>query len=84
MAIAKQDKYATEDARYQSGIHNDHEPIPEKETSILARVIRTVSVSMSFAEMDMLIGTFGRNRDNFTTGEQRIVDEFVMAVDAIR
>lgn len=84
MAITKQNKFATEDDRYQSGIHNDHEPIPEKETSILARVIRTVSVSMSFAEMDTLIGTLGRDRGELTRGELAIQDEFASAVDAIR
>ncbi len=56
----------------------------EHETTIAARVIKTISVSMSLAEMDALVATFGRDRGSLTTPEQRLQAEFIEAVEEVR
>lgn len=56
----------------------------DKETSITARIVRTVSVSMSLTEMDALVESLGRQYDELTNGQRAIQSEFVSAVEAVR
>jgi hypothetical protein len=56
----------------------------EKQTSISAHVIRTISVNMSMIEMDTFVGTFGRTLESLTNGERAIQDEFIRAVEEVR
>lgn len=67
----------------------DKYPLPtpaprEKETSITARIIRTISISMSISELDSLIQTFGRTGDELTPTERTIQREFITAVEELR
>jgi hypothetical protein len=54
-----------------------------RETSIQARLIRTISVSMTLAEMDLLIRIISMP-DNLSPGERAIREEFIQAIEAIR
>jgi len=56
----------------------------ERETTISARVIKSIAVSMSYAEMDSLVRTFGRSYDELTTNERIVQAEFTAAVQEIR
>ena len=56
----------------------------ERETSITARIIRTISISMSITELDSLIQTFGRTGDELTPIERTIQQEFINAVEELR
>lgn len=60
------------------------EPRQEKATSIVAHVVRSISVTMSAAEMDVLVGTFGRSRDELSRGELDVLDEFTREVETVR
>lgn len=56
----------------------------EKETSISARIIRTVAVSMSITEIDLLIQSLGKARIDLSQTERMIHAEFIEAVERVR
>lgn len=56
----------------------------DRQTTISAHVVRSLSVTMSYAEMDTLVTSFGRSRDELTAGQRQVQDEFVMAVEEVR
>ena len=85
MAV-KKDDYATEVAwdNNPTDVRADKARPSEKETSITAHIVRTVSVSMSLTEMDALVESLGRRHDELTIGQRTIQSEFVAAVEAVR
>ena len=87
MAIAKQNKdYAAEDALYERSIPdaNPDGIRQAKLTSISARTVLTISVSMSVTEMDTLIDSFGKSVGEMTPGERNVQAEFAQAIEDIR
>jgi hypothetical protein len=56
----------------------------ERQTSVTAHVVRSIAVTMSMIEMDTLVHSLGRMRDELTDSERTVQDEFVAAVETAR
>jgi hypothetical protein len=63
---------------------NTAEVPTERHTSVTAHVVRSIAVTMSMIEMDTLVHSLGRMRDELTDSERAMQDEFVAAVEMVR
>ena len=80
MAISKRER----DEWTEAIPNTDEVRDEERQTSISAHTVRSISVNMSMMEMDTLVGSFGRDRDQLSVGEKTVQDEFVREVERVR
>jgi hypothetical protein len=82
MAVSKTDKWADSESAYPAP--NVDEPRADKETSISAHIVRSISVNMSFAEIDVLVNSLGKMREDLTNGELAVQRDFTSEVERVR
>lgn len=80
-------KATYDDDQFATADNSERPPIRERETSISAHIVRSIAVTMSGAEMDILCGMltrFGLRDEDISPTESIILREFIVAVESAR